>query len=322
MKKFTKLLCMICALMLVLAGCGNGVDEEASVSDAQNQVKEINISYVTAPLNVPSIVEKHESLFEEEFGDIKINFPEITQGSKMTEAVATGDLDFCNALGGTSAIIGKANGVDLKIIGTYSRAPKCFTIMTNDENIQSVKDLKGKKVAGPKGTILHQLLIAAGNEAGVSIEDMEFIQMGIGNGVSSMMSGNVDAALVAGPAVIKAQEGSARILRNGEGLLDATIVIGARGEFLKEHPDLVEKYMNVHEKALKFMEENQEKMFEMVAEENGVSVEDVKTMYPWYDFNPTITEKDVEELEKTQDFLFDNGMIQEKIDIKTLFVEK
>ncbi|TCO77492.1 ABC transporter substrate-binding protein [Marinisporobacter balticus] len=322
MKKFIKLLCVICVLILVLTGCGNRTNEETSASSVQSQVETINISYVTAPLNVPSIIEKNENLFEKEFGDIKINFPEITQGSKMTEAIATEDLDFCNALGGTSAIIGKVNGVDLKIVGIYSRAPKGFTIMTNDKNIQSVKDLKGKKIAGPKGTILHQLLIAAGNEANVSINDMKFIQMDIGNGVSSMMSGNVDAALVAGPAVIKAQEGGAHILRNGEGLLDATIVIGVRAGFLKEHPDLVEKYMHVHENALKIMEENEEKMVKMVAEETGVSVEEVKAMYPWYDFNPMITEKDIKELEKTQDFLFDNDMIPEKIELKTLLIEK
>lgn len=324
MKRSKKLLFMVFILSIFLTACGSKVSNtETNASNSEpTAIDQINISYVTAPLNVPSIVEKKENLFEKEFGNIKVKFPEITQGSKMTEAVATGDLDFCNAIGATSAIIGKANGVDLKVIGIYSRAPKGFTIMTKDEKIQSIADLKGKKVAGPKGTILHQLLIAATNEAGVSMDDVEFIQMGIGNAVSSMMSGNVDAALVAGPAVIKAQAGGASVLKTGEGLLDATIVIAAREEFLNEHPDLVNKYMNVHDVALKYMEENKEKMYEMVADETGVSIEEVKTMYKWYDFDPTIHEKDIEELEKTQDFLFDNDMIQEKINIQSLFTEK
>ena len=47
----------------------------------------------------------------------------------------------------------KANGIDLTVVGVYSRAPEAFMIMTKDPSIQSVKDLKGKKIAGPKGTI-------------------------------------------------------------------------------------------------------------------------------------------------------------------------
>lgn len=161
MKKTFALLLVFLVIMTALSGCGTGKEvgapEKTSQSSEKPAVDVINISYVKLPLNVPSIVEKKLELFEEEFGKdgIKVNFPEITEGPKMTEAIAAGSLDFCNALGGTSAILAAANGVDLKVIGIYSRAPKAFTIMTKDDGITSIKELKGKKIAGPKGTILH-----------------------------------------------------------------------------------------------------------------------------------------------------------------------
>ena len=40
-------------------------------------------------------------------------------------------------------------------------------------------DLKGKKVAGPKGTILHELLVSYLNNAGMTEDDIEFMAMGI-----------------------------------------------------------------------------------------------------------------------------------------------
>jgi len=305
---------MIALLTLALVGCGTTADKP------KGKVDTIRISYVKLPLNAPSIVEKKLNLFEKEFGpdNIKVQFPEITEGPKMTEALAAGSLDFCNALGGTSAILAAANGVDLKIIGIYSRAPKAFTIMAIDPQIQSVADLKGKKVAGPQGTILHQLLLASLNKNSLSITDTQFINMGIPQAMTAMLSGKVDAALIAGPAVPKALQNGARILTTGEGLLDATIVIAVNGKFLRDHPDLVKRYMKVHQQSLKYIKENPEEVYKMAAEETGIGIDEVRQMMPWYDFNPEISASDIEDLEKTQQFLLDNGMLKKKIDIQQL----
>ncbi len=314
MKKLIVLL-LIGLMAVSTAGCGPAAGKTGS-----QPVNTINISYVKLPLNVPSIVEKKLGLFEQEYGkdNIKVAFPEILEGPKMTEALAAGSLDFCNALGGTSAILAAANGVDLKIIGIYSRAPKAFTIMAKDPQIKTAADLKDKKIAGPKGTILHQLLIAALAQQGMKLEDAEFINMGIPQGVSAMFSGNVDAALVAGPAVPKALENGAHVITTGEGLLDATIVIAVSNKFLTEHPDLVKRYMKVHNESLQFMKEHPDEVYQMAAAETGISVNDVQKMYSWYDFNPVISPADIKDLEKTQDFLVQNGMLTQKIDVKAI----
>jgi len=328
MKKSIALLLVFLVFMTALSGCGtgkeSGVSEKAPGTSEKPAVDVINISYVKLPLNVPSIVEKKLELFEKEFGKdgIKVAFPEITEGPKMTEALAAGSLDFCNALGGTSAILAAANGVDLKVIGIYSRAPKAFTIMTKDDGITSIKDLKGKKIAGPKGTILHQLLLAALSQNQMNIEDVEYINMSIPQAVTALNSNNVDAALVAGPAVPQAIDAGGRIITTGEGLLDATIVIAVRGDFLREHPDLVKRYMKVHNKSLEYITEHPEEVYKMAAEETGISKENVVTMLDWYDFNPDITEKDIEELEKTQDFLLENDMLKQPIKISDIIISQ
>ncbi|MTK11304.1 MAG: aliphatic sulfonate ABC transporter substrate-binding protein [Clostridiaceae bacterium] len=313
-----------CMLLIIasLTGCAStqGSKDDKNKQQSVEKVKNINISYVKAPLNVPSIIEKKKSLFENEFSkdDIKVTFPEITEGSKMTEAVAAGSLDFCNAIGATSVIMAAANGVNIKIIGMYSRAPKAFTIMTKNPSIKTVSDLKGKKIAGPKGTILHQLLLGALQKENMKIEDVQFVNMGIPQGVSALMSGSVDVALVAGPAVPQALEKGARIVTTGEGILDASIVIAARGDFLDKHLDIAKRYMNVHEKSLDFMKNNPEETYKLASEETNISIDKVKEMYNWYDFNPQITDKDIQELEKTQDFLKENGMLKNTVDIKAL----
>lgn len=315
MKKILACLLLI-SIAVAAAGCGQ---KEKTVP----KVSAINISYVKLPLNVPSIVEKKLALFEKEFaGDnIKVAFPEILEGPKMTEALAAGSLDFCNALGGTSAILAAANGVDLKIIGIYSRAPKAFAIMVKDPQIRSVADLKGKKIAGPKGTILHQLLLAALTKENIAVADTNFVNMPIPQATAALFSAGVDAALVAGPAVPKAVENGARIIATGEGLLDATIVIAVNGAFLARHPELVGRYLKVHHDSLRYMREHPDEVYRLAAEETGLSAADVRTMYPWYDFNPAVTAADRADLEKTQDFLLQNGLLKQKIDLGALIAD-
>lgn len=325
MKILKRLGIMFSCVMLVaaaLVGCGStqSSNNKDSKQEAVDKVKNLNIFYVKSPLNVPSIVEKKKNLFESEFAkdNIKVTFPEITEGSKMTEAVAAGSLDFCNAIGATSVILAAANGVNIKIIGMYSRAPKAFTIMAKNPSIKTIADLKDKKIVGPKGTILHQLLLEALKKENMKMENVQFINMGIPQGVSAMMSGSADAALVAGATVPQALEKGTHIITTGEGLLDATIVIAARGDFLNKHSDIAKRYMNVHSKSLEFMKNNPEETYKLASEETNISIAQVKEMYNWYDFDPQITDKDIKELEKTQDFLKENGMLNKTVNIKSL----
>lgn len=290
---------------------------------AAEKAKDIHITYVKAPLNIPSIVEKRMGLFEKEFGPdgIRVNHPEITSGSKQTEAIAAGSLDICNAIGGTSVILAAANGVDLKIIGIYSRAPKAFTIITKSPAIRTVADLKGKKIGGPKGTILHQLLLTALLKNNLKPDQIQYLSMDIAKATAALINGSIDAALCAGPDLLRAQAAGARILTTGEGLIEATIAIAVRGEFLRQQPDLVRRFLKVHRESIALMKNQPQKAYEMTAEETGLPLEAVKQMAGWYDFDPRIRPSDIRELKETQDFLLANGMLDKGVAIEGLIAK-
>ena len=323
MKKTTKLLAGLVAILLFAfaAGCGSApATPSAPAKPAAANPKSISLTNVKAPLNVPSIVEKKLGLLEKEFAKDKIavQYPEITVGSKQTEAMAAGSLDFAHALGGTSAILAAANGVDLKIIAIYSRAPKAFVVLTKGDKIQKVSDLKGKKVAGPKGTILHQLILAALAKEGLKPDDIQFISMDLPSSAAALMNGSVDAALSAGPDAIRAEKAGARVLTTGEGLVEATIVTAVRGEFLQKHPDLVKRFLKTHTAAIEHMRSKPDEVLAMTAAETGLPAETVKLMLPLYDFSPTIKPSDIAELKRTQDFLLQNGMLKKSIEIEKM----
>lgn len=279
------------------------------------------VTYVKAPLNVPSIIQKRLGLIEEAFPGWSVSHPELNAGPKQTAGLASGSVDIANCLGGTSAILAFVNGVDLKVIGIYGRSPKAFTILAKDGSVRNVADLKGKKVAGPKGTILHQLLVAALKKEGLKPGDVDFVGMGLPEGVTAMLNGNVDACLAAGPAVLRATEQGARVIVDGEGLVDATTVIAVRGDLLRNDPETVRKFLAVDGKSRATMEQDRDRAIDITAEETGLSREDVISMLPLYDFDSTIRPSDVEELKRTQDFLFENGMLPKRGDMEAMIAK-
>lgn len=315
--KFKKLIACMGILAVtsgVMVGCAS----------KESKVSEINLTYVKAPLNVPSILQKQDDMFGKEFKDdgIKINFHEITSGPDQTQALAAGELDFLHALGGTSALIAASNGVELEILNTYSRSPKGFMILTNNDTIKSAKDLKGKKVAGPKGTVLHQVLIAALNKEGLKIDDIEFLNMGIPEASAALSEGSVDAALIAGPAALKAINSGSKVVANGEGLVDGIIVTAVNKKFAENNPDIVKRFVKVEKETLEYIESNFDEAMEKVSKEVGLTVEETKELYKWYDFNLDITDKDMKSLNETQDFLIQNGLQEKKVDINTLIYKE
>jgi len=308
-------LCLIAGL-LVMVGCGS--------EQSKQEPKDLHLTYVKSPLNIPSIVEKQNGIMEKAFKEknIGVTYSEITEGPKQTAALESGDIDIATVLGGTSAILAKANGADIKIIGMYSRAPKAFVLITKNPNIQSVKDLKGKKVMGPKGTILHQLLLTALDKNGMTANDVEFINGGIPQAASALDSGDVDVAMVAGPVALKAIQQGARVVVSGEGYIDGSIVIATSGKFAKEHPELVKQYMDTHNQMVQAYEKDPNAYYDIVAKETGLTSADVATMAPWYNFDTTIADSDIKSLEASQDYLISIGMIpsDKKVDIQSMIL--
>lgn len=285
---------------------------------AAEMPKRLSVTYVASPLNIPSIVERAEGRIQRAFPGVRILLPDLNAGPNQTAAMAAGEVDIAHCLGATSAILAASEGLNLRIVGIYSRAPKAFMIMTNDPEIRSVADLRGRKIGGPKGTILHQLLAAAAVREGLGLSDFEFINMSLPAASSALSKGSIGAALLAGPDAYRARRAGARTLTDGVGLVDATTVIATTGTFLDKYPAAVTRFMEMHGETLEFIRREPEAALRMAENETKLPREAVEEMFPWYDFAPAIRPSDIEELERTQDFMIENGLQRNRIDIGSI----
>lgn len=299
----------VCLSVAAMTGCG--------ASDNQKMV----FTYVTAPLNVPSIVEKKKGMFAEAFADMgmEVEYAEITSGADQTQALASGDVQVLYAVGASSVILSAANGADIKVTNMYSRSPKAFCMYSQDETLTTAESLAGKTIAGPAGTNLHELLAAYLAEAGMTMDDVNYVSMTIPDAKAALDGGSIDVALLAGATAYQAEQQGYHLVSDGEGYIDAIIAVAVTNEFAEKYPKVMETLAEVQEQIIAFMNENEEETYEMVAAELDLDVQAVKDMYAAYDFSLETTEADLQGFKRTADFMYAAGMIETELDVKTLF---
>ena len=304
-------LILICSLT-ALTGCSKS-----------NGSTDITVTYVTSPLNVPSIVEKNHSIFAQtmkQAGVNSVSYSEITSGADQTQALASGDIQFLYAVGATSVLLSAANGADIKVISMYSRSPQAFCLFSNDPSITKPEDLRGKTVAGPQGTILHELLVAYLASGGMTLEDVSFMNTTIPDAMSAMMGGSVDCALLAGAAAYNTQTSGAHLVTNGEGLVEATICCATTQKYYDENKAVVDSFLKGQQAVLDFLEQNEQTALQEAADYLDLELSAVEDMYGYYDFDMTVRDSDIAAMESTMRFMLDNGMIENEVDVNALVI--
>lgn len=280
-------------------------------------------TYVTSPLNVPTIIERDRKIFTKSFEDmgISVEYAEINSGADQTQALASGDVQVLYAVGATSVILSAANGADIKVLNMYSRSPKAFCMYAKDDSLTTPQSLKGKTIAGPAGTNLHELLAAYLAEGGLTIDDVNYVNMGIPDAKAGLDGGSVDVALIAGATAYQAKQQGYHMVTDGEGMIKAIIAVAVRNDFYEANRDVIERLMDAQDEIAAFMRDNQEETLKIVAKELDLDETAVQEMYGYYDFSMDISDADKAGFQKTADFMLESGMIEEALDVNTLFIQ-
>ena len=100
---------------------------------------------------------------------------EFPGGPQMLEALNAGSIDF-GATGEAPPIFAQAAGAPIVYFANEPEHPRGEAIVVpKNSPIQTVSDLKGKRIALNKGSNVHYLLVRALEEAGLDYDDVETV---------------------------------------------------------------------------------------------------------------------------------------------------
>ena len=117
----------------------------------------------------------------------------LSAGSnKANEGLRSKALDV-GSTAGSAALVARANGSPIKAVDLFAGGEWTALLVTKDSPINSVADLKGKKVAVTKGTDPYFFLLQSLATAGLSPSDIEIVNLQHADGKTALERGNVDA---------------------------------------------------------------------------------------------------------------------------------
>jgi sulfonate transport system substrate-binding protein len=231
----------------------------------------------------------------------------------VNEAFATGEIDFVFEAE-PPAIIGKASGIDIVIKDISCSLIQEILVLTNSP-IQSIADLKGKKIAVLAGTSSHYGVLKLLKDNGVDAKDVQIIDMVPPDAKVAFQIGQVDAWAVWPPFVEQEEiAGTGRALPKGDAYINS--IMAVRGGFIKENEAIYQTISNVFQMSKQWMFTNPDSAMAIVSRQLDVSIEVTRSAWPRHDWNATLNQKVIDDIQAKADFLKETGKIQNAIKVK------
>lgn len=166
-------------------------------------------------------------------------------GPAINEAFANGQVDLAY-LGDLAAIVGKANGLDTRLLSATSRDIKLYLGVLRGSGISSLAELKGKRVGIFRGTAAQLSFDAALVSQGLTEKDLKVINLDFTAATSALVAKQIDATWGASNLTALRARGLVDIPLttkdlNGAGSIQSVLV--GDGAFVDAHPDIVKRLL-------------------------------------------------------------------------------
>ena len=333
-------LALTAALTLsLLAGCqaqaassnSSTANSAASSTAASGKtLKPLNLGYPIAGVNfiggVAGIAQDLGYL-DEELNKVgySLSYQGFTgAGPAVNEALASGKIDFALYADFPGLVI-KSKGVDVQLLSIVNQVGHAGIVVTKDSPYQTIADLKGKKIAFPKGTFVQKYLLQALAAAGLKDTDVELVNMTT-DAESALLSGAVDAVAYTEGFIANIAYGDAkgRIIstsRENESWSGAMILI-ARTPYISENKEAGTAILKALLRAKAYAKANPEKVYALFAAKSKISIEQSKYLNNLDDnkfdyFTLDVSSKGLAKLAANKQFLLDTKLIQSDFDINS-----
>lgn len=337
MKRLIALI-LTAAVLSLTAGCGDvqtGGTEDSNTKE--NAVKEDIVNIGTMNLVNGDLIAQYEKYYENELG-VKVNIVQFDSGKDVNTAIASGSIDI-SELGSSPTALGISSNVDYKVfwVGDIIGSAESL-VVKNDSGINTLADLKGKKIAAPFASTAHYSLLNALKLESISESDVTLLDLQPADIYAAWTRGDIDAAYVWYPVLSQLLEdgkiitGSDKLAEQGIITADLNVV---RTEFAEKNPEVVVNYVKAQIKANDILLNESDKAADEISQVLEISKEDAAsqiTQFKYLTANEQLdylNNKIADTLKNTADFLVEQGSIKSapeantfKSKINTEFIEE
>lgn len=321
-----------CLSLLVVVGCApNAPTPNTAGGSPTPATASVTIGFSAWPGWFPWQVAQEKGVFQQ--NNVQVDLKWFDGYLDSINALAAGQLDG-NSQTLNDTISSVSAGADLVVVLTNDNSTGNDQIIVR-EGINSIADLRGKKVAAEEGTVDHFLLLLGLQTVGMTQQDIDFQPLETGAAAAAFAAGQLDAVGVFAPFTTKALErpGSRALFTSKDfpGAISDHLVV--RRQLVNERPEVVQALVNSWFQTLDVMNQNKDEAIAIMAKRAGVTVEE----YNEYDAGTTLftlednlkakqAGSDMTALpyaaEQISTFLVEAGLIPQKPDLSQLFDDR
>ncbi|WNG82233.1 glycine betaine ABC transporter substrate-binding protein [Mycobacterium sp. ITM-2016-00316] len=269
--RFTSLLA-VAVSALALAGCA--VDNSGS-DDSKETVR---IGYQSFPSG--DLIVKNNRWLEEALPEFNIKWIKFDSGADVNTAFIAKELDF-GALGSSPVARGLSAPLNIpyKVAFVLDVAgDNEALVVRNESGVNTIPELKGKRIATPFASTAHYSLLAALAQNGLSANDVQLIDLQPQAILAAWDRGDIDAAYTWLPTLDDLRKSGKDLITSRQLAADGkpTLDLGAvRTEFADAHPEVVDIWRRQQARALDVIAGDPEAAAKAIAAEVGLTPEEL-----------------------------------------------
>lgn len=306
------------------AGGSSASAPSSSAASSSPAARTVRIGFVDTGNNFPSdvlgIAEAKGYFDELKKANVTVQLVPFTgAGPAINEALAGKSLDMAD-LGDVPALTAKSNGIDTVLVAVSPDVNDAVLVVPAGSGITSVIQLKGKKIATQKGSYMHRTLFEMLAANGMTVNDIQFVNMTSLDAASAIVSKSVDAAVLAtGTAakVILDKSGTSVLSCSQNPDWKGSEAIVARSAYAKQNKDIVTGVLKALDEGSAYAKQNPADAKQILTK-TGFPLKVFDFLYPnnTVDFPVVLDDSAIKAMSDVNTFLVNNRLVKKSVDVK------
>ncbi|ANF82999.1 ABC transporter substrate-binding protein [Acinetobacter sp. NCu2D-2] len=255
--------------------------------------------------------------------NVNVKWVEFPAGPQLLEGLNVGSVSFGES-GEAPPIFAQAANSNLVYVANQPEAPKAEAlIVQKDSKIQSVADLKGKRVALNKGSNVHYLLLKVLEANNLKLSDIEVIYLPPSDARAAFERGAVDAWVIWDPFFAAAEHQiGARVIATGENLVNNLQFYLADRKFAESNPQVIKAVVNELNLTTEWVAQNQDEAAKLLQKPTGLDFNVLKTSISRMGFGvKPLTGDIVQKQQLVADAFYGQQLIPQKLNIEAAIIK-
>ncbi len=302
-RKSWKLISLLLATMIVSAACGGSAEEESM---------ELTVALSSPHVWIQPVIAECQGYYEEVGVDVE--HVRFTSGRAAMDALIGGQAEIATTA--ISPVIFAAfQEQPMAILAENARFLDEKITARVESGIAEPADLEGKKIGVTLGSDVHYFLYLYLEYAGLTVEDVDVVNLGPADMVISLVNGDVDAFASWRPQPDNAKaemgDGAVFLTQPDPPIFESLYLIVGMEELVEANPEAYQRFMEAMVMADEFAASNPEGAVACVAEASEVEPDAAENLMGGYNFQIWLDQTMIEGSEKRAVFQLDNDLAPE-----------